>query len=89
MVKNRSKKNNLKQRKQITGVVVSNAMEKTVVVKTTRLKKHPLYKKRYYLDKNIQAHESTGKIKVGDRVIIEETAPISKNKKFNVVKKIS
>ncbi|XOB41595.1 MAG: 30S ribosomal protein S17 [Candidatus Nealsonbacteria bacterium] len=74
-------------KKQIAGVVVSNKMKKTVVVKTERIKEHPRYKKRYKIHKKYKAHDESGECKVGDKVIIEECRPMSKEKRWRVIKK--
>jgi len=75
-------------KKQITGTVVSNKMQKTVVVKVERIKEHPRYKKRYKVHKKYKAHDEKGECKKGDKVIIEECRPMSKEKRWRVVRKI-
>ncbi len=76
-------------KRKLKGIIVSDKMQKTVVVKVERLKEHPKYKKRFKLHKNYKVHlEKPGEYKVGDRVVIEETKPISKDKKWKMVKKI-
>ncbi len=67
------------------GVVVSDANDKTVVVKIERRFTHPLFKKTVRRSKKYQAHDAENKFKVGDLVSIEECAPISKNKRWIVV----
>lgn len=74
-------------KKQLQGTVVSNKMQKTIVVKVESQRKHPKYKRRYRLHKKYKAHTEE-KLDVGDRVIIEETRPMSKEKRWRVVKKI-
>jgi small subunit ribosomal protein S17 len=74
-------------KKQLKGKVVSSKMQKTVVVSVERIKEHPKYKKRYRLHKKYKAHAEED-YNVGDKVLIEETKPISKDKKWKVVKKI-
>lgn len=74
-------------KKQIIGAVVSNKMQKTVVVKVERIKEHPKYKKRYKVHKKYKAHDEKGECKVGDKVIIEECRPMSKEKRWRVIKK--
>ena len=64
-------------------------MEKTVVVEVERIKEHPLYKKRYKVHKKYKAHTDKKNIKTGDKVIIEETKPMSKEKRWRVIKKIT
>jgi len=76
-------------KRQLRGIIVSNKMQKTVVVRVERIKKHPLYKRRYKVHKKYKAHDEKGEYKIGDKVIIEECRPISKEKKWRVIKKIS
>ena len=71
----------------LKGVVVSDKMRKTVVVAVTRLKKHPKYKKRYKATKKYKAHDEKNEYKVGDKVIIQESRSISKEKRWRVIKK--
>ena len=75
-------------KKQLKGVVVSNKMQKTVVVAVTRLKEHHLYKKKYKVTKRYQAHDEKNQYQVNDQVIIGEIRPMSSNKRWNVLKKI-
>lgn len=76
-----------KIKRKLGGVVVSDKMQKTVVVAVTRLKWHPKYKKQYKVTKRFKAHDEKGEYRAGDRVIIEETKPLSKDKRWVVVKK--
>ena len=62
-------------------------MQKTVVIKVERIKEHPKYKRRYKIHKKYKAHDEKGEYSVGDRVVIEECKPISKDKKWKVIKK--
>ena len=71
-------------KKVIKGVVVSDKMDKTVVVKVTRFVEHKKYGKRIKKTKNYKAHDEQNAKKVGDVVEIEETRPISKDKKFKI-----
>ncbi len=75
-------------KKRLEGIVVSDKMQKTIVVKVERLKKHPLYKKYYKVHKKFKAHDEKEIAKLGDRVIIEECRPISKEKRWRLVKVI-
>ncbi len=77
----------IKHKKKIDGVVVSNKMDKTVVVNAQRFVKHKKYGKYYKIDKKFKAHDENNEYKVGDKVTIEETRPISKGKNFKVLKK--
>ena len=74
-------------KKKQTGKIISDKMNKTVVVEVLKLKEHPKYKKRYKVHKRYKAHDETNQFKEGDRVIIEECSPISKDKKWKVIKK--
>jgi len=71
--------------RKLKGIVVSDKMQKTVVVKVTRLKFHPKYKKYYRVSKKFKAHDEKNQCRVGDKVIIEETRPLSKEKRWKVV----
>jgi small subunit ribosomal protein S17 len=71
--------------KTLSGVVVSDKMDKTVVVLVSRFVKHPKYGKYYNVSKKYKAHDEENKYKTGDKVDIVETRPISKDKKFKVV----
>jgi len=72
-------------KKQFTGTVVGDKMDKTVVVAVPRFVKHPKYQKYYKQTKTFKAHDESNQFKVGDKVTIEETRPISKDKNFVVV----
>ncbi len=76
-------------KKQLTGTIVANKMQKTIVVKVERIKEHPKYLRRYRISKKYQAHVEQGEYKIGERVIIEECRPISKNKRWRVIKKLT
>jgi small subunit ribosomal protein S17 len=69
----------------LQGVVVSDKQNKTVVVKVERRFTHPLFQKTVRRTKHYHAHDESGVFKVGDSVTIEETAPISKLKRWRVV----
>ena len=72
-------------RRVIQGIVVSDGMDKTVVVKVERKIKHPLYKKYIRRSKKYMAHDEDNSVKVGDRVSIRECRPLSKRKFWEVV----
>jgi len=74
-----------KKNRTLKGVVVSDKMTKTVVVAITRLKKHPKYKKYYKVTKRLKAHDEKGSYHVGDKVIIQETRPMSKEKRWKIL----
>jgi len=73
----------------LTGKVVSNKMTKTVVVQVERKFRHPFYQKVITRHKKFQADNTLKDIKVGDMVKIEQSRPISKNKHFKVIAKLS
>jgi len=76
-------------KKQLQGVVVSDKMDKTVVVEVENVKEHPKYKKRYKVHKRYKAHDEKKEYHTGDTVVIEETKPISKDKNWKVIEKIT
>ncbi len=73
--------------KVFKGIIISDKMKKTVVVKVEEFRKHPRYNRFYKFSKNYKAHDEKGEFHAGDKVLIKETKPISKNKNFIVVKK--
>ena len=73
-----------RHRKVRTGVVVSNKMDKTVVVEVTRTVKHPVYKKYIRRRKRFMAHDADNRCQIGDQVAIVETRPMSRNKHWRV-----
>lgn len=72
-------------RKIREGVVVSDKMNKTVVVAVESLVKHPLYGRRMRRTKRYKAHDEQNQCRTGDRVRIEETRPLSKDKNWRVI----
>lgn len=83
-----TKTNTTAKRQTLQGKVVSDKMQKTVVVNVSRFVKHPKYGKYYSIDKRIKAHDENGEYKTGDVVEIVATKPYSKDKSFVVTKKI-
>jgi small subunit ribosomal protein S17 len=73
-------------KQQMTGVVVSNKMEKTVVVKVDVRMRHPKYHKSYTKSQKYKAHDNDNACQIGDKVVIESTRPLSKDKNFAVIK---
>ena len=69
----------------LNGVICSAANKNTVVVEVERTFKHPMYKKYIKRSKKYHAHDETDALKVGDKVVIEETRPISKLKTWKVI----
>ncbi|MGC8657880.1 MAG: 30S ribosomal protein S17 [Desulfomonilaceae bacterium] len=74
------------QRKVRTGVVVSDRMDKTVVVEVSRTVLHPVYKKYVRRRKRFMAHDEENRCRIGDQVMIVETRPLSRHKNWRVQK---
>lgn len=72
-------------KKILVGTVTSDKMKDTVVVEVSRFVKHPKYDKYFSVSKKFKAHDAGNTKKIGDKVTIEECAPISKDKKFRVI----
>jgi len=72
------------QRKNRLGVVVSDKMDKTIVVEITRRFRHPIYGKYIRRSKKYHVHDANNECRIGDRVLIEETRPISKLKRWRL-----
>ena len=72
------------ERKRREGVVVSDAMQKTRVVKIERVFRHPRYQRVGRVSKKLKAHDEKNESKVGDRVLIEETRPLSREKRWRI-----
>jgi small subunit ribosomal protein S17 len=79
----------LEKRKVREGLVVSDKMAKTVVVAVETGKVHPVYKKAVRMTKKYKAHDENNVCKVGDKVRIVETRPLSKEKRWRVTERIS
>ncbi|HNZ86305.1 MAG TPA: 30S ribosomal protein S17 [bacterium] len=77
-----------KQFRELKGVVISNKMNKTVTVKVDTSRQHKIYKKRYVVSNKYKAHDEYNQYKVGDYVAIRQVKPISKDKKWQVIRKI-
>ncbi|MCX7732753.1 MAG: 30S ribosomal protein S17 [candidate division WOR-3 bacterium] len=75
-------------RRTVVGTVVSAKMQKTVVVQTERLVQHPKYKKYVRRRTKLYAHDERAECREGDRVLLMETRPLSKLKRWRVVKKL-
>src|SRR5579883_2524642 len=73
------------RRQRKVGRVVSNKMNKTIVVAVERLKKHPIYKRTYKVTKKFHVHDENNEGQIGDTVLIEESRPISKTKHWRLV----
>ena len=74
------------ERKSREGVVVSDAMQKTRVVRIERVFRHPRYERVVRVSKKLKAHDENNESHVGDRVLIEETRPMSKDKRWRIRK---
>jgi len=84
------KGNNLNQpkavvRRKFSGVVISDKMDKTIVVRMDRAKKNPKYGKRYIASKKYKVHDEKNQYKEGDKVVFAECRPISKDKRWRVI----
>lgn len=86
MPKSKPKTKHKKILRTFKGVVVSDKMDKTVVVAVEILKEHPRYKKRYIVTIRYKAHDEKNQCKKGDKVMIQECRPISKEKRWRVIK---
>ncbi|MCX7857382.1 MAG: 30S ribosomal protein S17 [Deltaproteobacteria bacterium] len=75
------------KKKKMVGTVISNKMQKTVVVEVEKLLKHPKYKKYLKRKKRYKAHDEKNECQIGDKVLIVESRPISKEKRW-IVKQI-
>jgi small subunit ribosomal protein S17 len=73
------------KRRTKTGRVISDKMDKTVVVSVERLRRHPIYKRVVRLSSKFKAHDQDNAAKVGDTVRIEESKPLSRDKRWRVV----
>jgi len=72
-------------KKRLKGTIVSNKMKDTIVVKVDRIKEHPKYKRRYKISKKYKVHTEKSELEIGDKVMIEECKPKSKDKHWRVV----
>ena len=78
----------VKKKQSLIGVVVSDKMDKTRVVLVTRFEQHPKYKKYIKRNKRYKVHDAKNEYKVGDRVLIEACAPVSRHKQFIAIEKL-
>ncbi len=72
--------------RKFSGVVVSDKNDKTIVVEVKSVKKHPKYKKRYTVSSRYKVHDEKNEFKVGDKVSFVECRPLSRDKRWRVVK---
>jgi small subunit ribosomal protein S17 len=75
--------------RQKIGIVISNKMQKTIVVKVENRYSHPIYFKTLVKTKKYLAHDESEECKIGDQVLVEESRPLSKRKRWKLVKIIS
>ena len=75
--------------KEKIGIVVSNKMQKTIVVKVVSRYPHPIYSKTIVKTKKYLAHDELGQCNIGDQVLVEETRPLSKRKRWKLAKILS
>lgn len=79
-------KNTTKVSRKLTGIVTSDKMDKTCIVEVTRLKWHSKYHKQYKYSKKYSVHDSKNEAKIGNQVIFQECRPLSRNKKWRLIK---
>ena len=72
-------------RKTLVGIVESNKMDKTIVVKVEDSVRHPIYKKTVKKTYKLKAHDENNECQIGDKVRVMETRPLSKDKRYRVV----
>jgi len=77
--------NTTSRKRKLVGVVISNKMQKTIVVQVDRLVKHPLYKKYLKRKSKFYAHDHENNCNIGDMVMIMECRPLSKQKRWRLV----
>jgi small subunit ribosomal protein S17 len=75
-------------KRHLTGIIVSDKMDKTVVVEVERITQHPKYLRRLRVHKKYKAHDEGNEYKAGDTVTIEESRPLSKDKRWIVIGKV-
>lgn len=73
------------KRKEFTGTVISDRMQKSIIVRVVRITKHPKYRKSVKIYDKFKAHDEKNDAKVGDTVRIQETRPISKDKRYRLI----
>lgn len=73
--------------RKLSGIVVSDKMDKTVVVRVDRISSHPKYHKQFTVSKKYHAHDAKNEYKVGDKVTIEAMRPMSATKRWKVISK--
>lgn len=76
----------VKNKRQFEGIVVSDKMQKTCVVRVDRKKWHSKYKKQYTVSRKFKVHDEKNEARVGDKVVFHETRPMSKDKRWRLIK---
>lgn len=74
-----------KKKRRLTGLIVSDKMAKTRIIEVHRMKKHPKYLKYYRATTRCKAHDEKNEYHAGDKVVIEETRPLSKDKRWIII----
>lgn len=72
-------------KRKLTGLIVSDKMDKTIVVRVETIKEHPLYRRKYKSHQKYKAHDEKNEYKSGETVVIEESMPMSHDKKWKVI----
>lgn len=88
MADNKTEQNNKENKtikRKFNGVVVGDKMEKTRVVSVESVKVHPVYKKRYKVNKKYKVHDEKNLYKIGDKVRFQECRPLSKDKRWRMI----
>jgi len=78
----------LVNKRKLEGEVVSDKMDKTRVVKVVRTRRDPKYQKQYFVSQKFKAHDEKNEYKTGERVIIQEARPMSREKRWEIIGKI-
>ncbi|MDD5040342.1 MAG: 30S ribosomal protein S17 [Patescibacteria group bacterium] len=78
-----------KHKRTFQGTVVSDKMEKTIVVKVVESRMHPKYQKRYQVRRKFKVHDQKNEYHVGDTVMFEEVRPLSREKRWRAIKKVN
>jgi len=73
--------------RRLKGIVISNKMSRTAVIRIDRLEEHSKYRKYFRTSRTLKAHDEGSEAKIGDVVIIEETRPLSKDKRWRIVER--
>jgi small subunit ribosomal protein S17 len=76
-------------KRTLTGIIVSDKMDKTAVVRVESIKEHPIYRRRYKVHKKYKAHNEGNQYKNGDVVVIQESKPFSKDTTWEIISKVA